>query len=266
MRKYAKLLSNFTQVSFTYRSNIIGSILAEAIFTSSVLMLWVSVFRSNQTVGGLKVNEIILYFLFVPFFGYLTKTNQASKISREIKRGVLSNQLIKPYTIFVSNFVETIGFKINYFVFIIPIYCFILILFFLKNPGVQITWQGVAITIIFSILSFILNFIAELSIAYSAFWLDEIWALDHIKTILLWLFGGVTFPFELLSTQLRIWFDLLPFKFTYYIPISYLLGNRNPEEYLLFDIAVFAFWCSIFTFLAIVLWRKGIRRYGAYGN
>jgi ABC-2 type transport system permease protein len=266
MGKYTKLLSNFTAVSLTYRSNILGSIISEGIFTSSVIVLWISIFRTNTTVGGLQLSDALLYFLFVPFFGYLTKTNQASKISKDIKTGDVSNQLIKPYKIFISNLTETIGFKFNYFVFIIPLYVILLITFFLNFPTVQLTPLNIAITTLFAVLAFFLNFIAELAIAYAAFWMDEIWSLDHIKTIFLWLFGGVTFPFELLSSQLRWWFELLPFKYTYYVPISYLIGKREVSQYLLTDLLSITVWTAIFALITATLWKRGIKRYGAYGN
>jgi len=103
-------------------------------------------------------------------------------------------------------------------------------------------------------------------VASLAFWMDETWSLIHFKIILFSTFGGLSFPIDLLQGHILRLFEFLPFKYLYYIPVSYITGKRLPDEHLLIDIIGIVVWMMVLVLLVNYFWKKGLKRYGAFGN
>ena len=265
MRKYLMLFQNYYATNLEYRTNLITLILWELIGIGTVAILWLSIYRTNSEIGGLNFSHTISYYLLVPLLGFITHVHDSNRLGREIRKGQLSSQLIKPYKIWFASLMYTIAEKINFLTFIFPLY--ILILIWLNNyfeVGL-FTVNSIFTALIIAILGFILHYVIDLSLTWLTFWVDEIWAFRHFKNVVLGILGGVSFPFDFVPQQFRNIIELFPFKFLYYIPISYLLQNRSPSH-LLPDLLEIIIWTTAISLIAWKLWQKGIKKYGAYGN
>lgn len=268
MRKYVRVLYNQFQTGTQYRSRVVTSVIEHLLFPVSAVILWAAIYRSTKSVNGIGYSEMIFYYMLIPLAGYITKTSQVNIRASEIKTGKISSKLIKPYWVVIEHYLETIGFKATYLSIVIPLYVLIVLVIIstIGTQGLHVTILNCLLGLLFALLITPLSFIMEMSIAYLAFWIDETWSFEHMKEICHWLFGGLSFPFELLSPQMRTIFELLPFKYFYYVPVSYALGRREVSQYLLLDLLELLIWSITFTIIAMVLWKKGLRRYGAYGN
>jgi len=264
LEKYIQLLKNHLGVAFDSRVNILTNLLQEFIALSSIIILWFAIFSSNNNIAGYTQNTIMFYYLLVPFVGFITRVFIVNDLSEDIKNGVLSNKLLKPYSVSLDALMSSIAGQLNFFIFIFPIYI-ILFIVLVNNSHVQITSGGVIVGFIFALLAYFLSFTMDLSIAWLAFWIDDVWAFRHVKNIIFGIFGGLNFPLDFVSQNIRWIFDFLPFKYLFYIPVSYMNGTRG-SEYILNDLIGLALWATLFIILGNVLWKNGIKRYGAYGN
>lgn len=77
-------------------------------------------------------------------------------------------------------------------------------------------------------------------------------------------FTGRWFPLTLMPKLLFQVSKILPFQFIWYYPTMYLLGKT---EVVGLENAVFLMtgWTAFLLFLAILLWKKGLKKYSAYG-
>jgi ABC-2 type transport system permease protein len=116
-----------------------------------------------------------------------------------------------------------------------------------------------------SMCAIALHFALDLAIAHLAFWVVDTWAFQHLKNITFSMVGGFNFPYDILSKNVRIIFEFLPFKFFYYTPISYILGIRSGVTALTQDLLQMILWTMLFIVIASLLWKKGLQKYGAYG-
>jgi ABC-type uncharacterized transport system permease subunit len=73
--------------------------------------------------------------------------------------------------------------------------------------------------------------------------------------------GGYGIPLVLYPDSLQNIFNLLPFKFLYYIPSLILSGVARPD--LSHTLIQGAVWSVVLLFASVSLWRLGIRRYSA---
>jgi ABC-2 type transport system permease protein len=116
-----------------------------------------------------------------------------------------------------------------------------------------------------------------------------IWGAYLIRTMFLWLLGMVTFwttrvsalyelyfaaelllsgrlvPMSLLPAWARDLAWLLPFQWTFGFPIEALVGQLTPNE-LLVGLGMQLLWIVVGVALVQLVWRAGVRRYGAVGG
>jgi len=264
VKKYLGLFKNHLASAVEYRSNLIGTLIVEIIALGNIIILWVAIFRTNTQVGSYTFPEAILYYLLVPLTGFFTQVYVSDTLSWQIRNGSISSQLIKPYKIWLSVFTDVIAQKLVYLTIALPIY--LAAIYFIYPQGLDLFEFGnVLIFLAIVTCSFVLHFFMDLSITWLAFWLDDVWAFRHIKQIFFKIMGGVGFPFDLLPSFWQLIFNRLPFKFFYYVPISYLLKRRS-IDFLPYDLLQILLWMVLFIIIGSFLWKKGLKKYGAYGN
>lgn len=265
MKKYLQLFKNYLETSLEYRANLVTLIINQLISTASILFLWFAVYRANDEVQGFTFDKALLYYILVPLFGYITQIYISSILSKEIRTGDLSKYLLKPYKIWLVAFIRSLAAKIHILILILPIYTVIIALYF-SHIDFSLNIISILFAIIIAVAALLLNAIIDFVISWLAFWFDDVWAFEHLKFILFSVLGGVSIPFDFLSDQLRSIFEFLPFKFLYYVPISYLTENKDQLEFLLQDLLNIFVWMIPFILLSYILWKLGIKKYEAYGH
>ena len=237
--------------------------LIEMVGLFSALFLWFAVYASNKTVGNYSFGQMIFYYAFIPLVGSLTEVYIISSLPKMIKDGRISTDLLKPYKISVCFFIRTISLKVAQQVLKLPFFLIMLAGIFLYF-GLIINLSNVILCLLFCPFALFFNYLVDLCLSYTAFWIDDVWALKHLKIVLLLVFGGMAFPVDLVPTGLKSIFLFLPFKFVYYVPISIVQGISL--DALFSNLVQIICWIAIFGVMAKLLWRAGIKKYGAYGN
>jgi len=264
MKKYITILKNALSTSFEYRAQLTGIVLQEFFSFAGIFLLWLFIYRTNPEIAGYDFNQTINYYLFIPFIGVLTKVTIAEHLGKDIKDGDISSALLKPYNVGISFIYKDIGKKINWLLLISPLY--VLIVFVLYKKSLLLISLNSLIPLgIILIFALLMNFMLDILISWLAFFVDDVWSFKHFKRIAVLVFGGVTFPFEFVPEKFRWLFDVLPFKFLYYIPNSYLIGSRTIES-LLPDIFLALIWTLVFIIIGRFLWKVGTKKYGAFGR
>jgi ABC-2 type transport system permease protein len=265
MQKYLGLFRNYFSVSLEYRSNIVGLVIHELVSMGVIVTLWLAVYKTEESIGGYSMSQTILYYILVPFVGFITAVKLSDRLGREIKDGLLSSYLMKPYHLWIVSFIRTSADKMYTLLILIPIY--LVILFFVLGVFQQelVTWPALVWGMVMALCAYVLHFFLDFGIAGLAFWTDDVWSFKHFKSIVFGLLGGVSFPFEFLPENLRAILEQLPFKYLYYVPLSYITGGRAVDA-LTQDIVVLGFWVVVTILFAGIVWRRGVNKYGAYGG
>jgi ABC-2 type transport system permease protein len=133
--------------------------------------------------------------------------------------------------------------------------------FFAGWPGSLELAGGVASLI----MAFFLGFFFEACVGLVAFWFLEISSLLFIVMSLNYFLSGHMVPLVLLSPWIRAILELLPFQYLAYFPSMVLLGKVAPAELAHGLVLQFA-WLVGFVILSRLLYRRGLRRYSAFGG
>jgi ABC-2 type transport system permease protein len=264
MKKYIGVFKNYFSSAIIYRSNLISLLLMEIIKTGVVIVIWFSVFQSKDSLGGYTLGDSILYYLLVPLIGFITQVDLSIKLGEEIREGYFSNYLLKPYSFSIFSFFRVLGDKLNSLLIIVPLYFSIFLLLSKVFALSVFSVKSILLLIVLLGGGLMMSFLMDYAISLAVFWMDDIWSFEHFKRIAVGIMGGLSFPFEFLPDLLQQIFHLLPFKFFYYIPISYFLGKRTIDS-LVGDLIMLICWFLFFLLITKLFWIKGLKRYEAFG-
>lgn len=201
----------------------------------------------------------------MPFVGGLTGVSLSDGFGEDIRTGFFSNQLIKPYKIWITAFTREFAYKLQYLLAVGPVYILAIIGIFSFYYSSTINPTSIFLALLFVIFGFLFHIIFDLAISWCAFWTTDVWCFKHIKKIFFSVCGGRRFPIDFFSGSLLLAMEIMPFKFIYFIPLSYFLGIRKTQMVLIDTISVVT-WSAFFASVGIILWKKGIKKYEAYGN
>ena len=263
-RKYTALFKAYLESQLEYRANSVLWALIEMLSLASAIVLWLAVYRSRESVGDYSLQQIITYYALIPLISSLTYVHVSSILPKQIKDGHISLQLLKPYNIAAAQLIGSISLQITKQFSKLPVFLICVGAMF-KSLQVTLNLENTALALLICLGSFGLHFLIDLCISYSAFWLDDVWALSHLKMLALMVFGGMSFPLDLAPQKLQPVFNFLPFRFVFAFPIAVAQGRLSPSQ-LLTGVAQIVLWSLFFWQLSLLLWKRGLRRYEAYGN
>lgn len=260
------MLKNRFSVTVAYRGSMISSVIYDMLSLVSTLIIWIVVFSGKSMIAGLPKDQTILYLLLIPVISSLVNIFISEQIGYEIRKGVLSQYLLKPYSISLELFTRAIASKLTFFAFSFPIYLIgIALVMNILFPAFSIANIHLINGALAITAGFFLHFIMDLSIGYLAFWVGEVWAFHHMKRVMFLVFGGMLFPLTYLSGGVKQMAFFLPFQFMYYIPNSYLLGIRDYRNFLS-DLRLYIGWFLFFFLVGQLIWKLGIKKYEAFGG
>jgi ABC-2 type transport system permease protein len=127
------------------------------------------------------------------------------------------------------------------------------------EPGAGLLLAPLAI-----VLAWLLNFSVQLCVACLAFWITSSTALFEVWLGLYMVLSGYAVPTSLFPAGLAAIVRWLPFHAALGFPVELMIGRLSGPE-ILAGFALQAVWLVIFGALALWLWRKGLRVYGAVG-
>jgi ABC-2 type transport system permease protein len=113
-------------------------------------------------------------------------------------------------------------------------------------------------------LAWLLNFAVQLVVGCLAFWLTKAAALFDIWLGLFIVLSGYTVPTSLFPAGLAEVARVLPFHAVLGFPVELLVGRLGLWGALQ-GIALQLGWIVVVGSIAVVLWRRGLRAYGAFG-
>ena len=251
----------------TYRSDfLIGTTLRFLPMVTTIL-LWRAVYSGagKASLAGFNYNEMIAYLLLVHISRmFSSMPGLAGGIAREIREGTLKRYLTQP--------VDMIGYLTSYRVahkvaYITMSFIPYAILFFIcrdyfdKFPDLM-TLGAYAISLV---LAFMVGFYFEVTVGLVGFWFLEVTSLLYIVMTLNFFISGHMLPLDLLPQPWQAILKAMPFQYMAYFPAVVFLGKvegTNLVYHLLGELA----WALFFLGLARYLYRRGLRRYGAYGG
>lgn len=265
MRKYLQVVRATFQEYFVYRLNFLLWRFRSLVFTASLLFFWLAVYGRNQEIFGYQKSQMLTYLLGVVILEGIVLASRTADLAGQIRNGEISKFIIMPISLFkfllARDFVDK---SLNLFFVIFEI---VFAIKLLQTP--LYLQKNVFLLIIFFLHVFIslaLSFFLSIIINALAFWTEEVWSTRWLLGVILQNFlAGVIFPIDVLPNWLAKIILLTPFPYLIYSPLKIWLGQMTTPA-VFKSILISLFWLVILFFLMRFMWRRGIRKYGAYGG
>ncbi|HEY4414776.1 MAG TPA: ABC-2 family transporter protein [Verrucomicrobiae bacterium] len=267
MKKYWHVIGIGLQSNLTYRFNYLTRTLFSFIPLFAMLSLWRTIYSHNSgTVdNGFSQAQMIFYYMLVAVVDVFTAVNEDDwQIAADIREGNISQFLLKP--------VDYLWYRLSLFfsgrlAFIMMAIVPLLLFIFCFRTYFVAPANGLALVIfpISLLLTALLQFFISYTMAMLAFWLLEISTLIFILFAFEYLASGHLFPLALLSPTLFHVLMFTPFPYLLYFPISVYMG-KTVGSGLWFGLAMQVGWVMFAYVLARFMWRRGIKKYSAFGG
>jgi ABC-2 type transport system permease protein len=129
-------------------------------------------------------------------------------------------------------------------------------------PTDPVIWAGFLTSLV---LAFLVGFFFETCVGMVGFWFLEVTSLLYIVMTLNFFISGQMLPLDLLPPFWANLLKSLPFQYMAYFPTVVFLGKVKGMA-LVFGLIKEALWAGFFMLLARWLYRRGLRRYSAFGG
>jgi viologen exporter family transport system permease protein len=267
MRKYVKILRISLVERMVYRADFLVSTVFRFLPLVTTVIFWEAVYASSgrAVIEGYTRNQMIAYLLLVQISRmFSSMPGLAGGIARDIRDGGLKKYLLQPIDMVAYLLAYRVAHKIAYIVTSALPYG---ILFFLCRDyfdGLPDAVTSLAY-IASLLLGFLVGFFFESMIGMVGFWFLEVTSFLYIINTLNFFVSGHMFPLDLLPP---FWADVLralPFQYLAYFPAQIFLGKVSGDalwQGLVLELA----WAAVFLVMTRWFYRRGLKRYSAYGG
>ena len=275
LRTWFTMLVISLEERLAYRGDFILGTLMRFLPIVTQVFLWTAVFAatSRSDIAGYSRTDIVAYYLLTMVTrAFSSMPGLAGGIARSIRDGSVKKYLVQPVDYVSFLLAARIAHKLVYYAVAL-----------LPFAGVFYICRGYfpplpdAVTIAAFVaalgMSFLLGFFMEATLGMLGFWFLEVSSIIIAYMLVHYLLSGHMFPLDMLSgiqtgitgvsvADLVRW---LPFEYTAYFPAAVWLGKVRGAE-LVRSLAIEAGWVVAMAVACRIVWRRGTRRYSAFGG
>lgn len=269
LRKYGKICRVSLIERMTYRGDFFLGTMLRFLPMLTTILLWSAIYRGagEQTISGYTYHEMIAYLLMVNISRmFSSMPGLAHGIARDVREGTLKKYLLQPIDLIGYLVAYRVAHKISYILGAFLPYALLFFLcrsFFAGNvPTDPATWLAFAASLV---MAFLVGFFFEVSVGMVGFWFLEVTSLLFIVMTLNFFISGHMLPLDLLPPFWAGLLKSLPFQYMAYFPAAVFLGKIQGRA-LAWSLLAELAWVVAFAVLARWLYRRGLKRYSAFGG
>jgi len=259
LKAYPALLKAYWARALEYRGQIIIWILS-SILPLIMMMVWLTI-SDQGPVAGYDSTGFISYFLMVTFMRRLTGAWIIWDMDHDIRKGMLSPQLLKPIHPIHHLFARVLASKPLQVILVGPP---VAIAAILLGARYDLSIGSLLLTALAAFGALLLEFFAQAIIGTTAFWIAQANSLAEAWFLIRALFSGWIIPIDLFPPAMTHALTFLPFRYALSFPIEIVLGRLSLAQIGL-GLAIEFAWVTVFFVGYRMLWKRGLKHYGAVG-
>ncbi len=227
-----------------------------------MLGLWTSV-ASEGPFRGYSSPDFVAYYLATLIVRNLTGSWVVWQINEEVRQGQMSMRLLRPVHPFVQYAASHVAAVPLRGLVALPVTAIMLA----TSARDSITHDPaqIALFLVSVGVAWMLTFAFLFALGSCAFFLDKGMSLMEVYFGVFAIFSGYLIPLPLLPGWLRSLADWLPFRFMLAAPVEILTKPAHSLGDNLLVVGEQVAWASGVLFVALAIWRAGVRRFEAVG-
>jgi ABC-2 type transport system permease protein len=260
---YATVSRTAVQEQFQYRTAntmyMVGMVVEPVIY----LVVWSVVAEaSGGEVGGYTPGGFAAYYIVWMLVRNMNIVFTPYGWEYRIREGQLSGMIVRPIHPLHYDLAYFAGWKVIAVLLWIPV---ALVLSLLFRPELSVNLAQGATFLVAIWGAYVIRTLLLFLLGLVTLWTTRVAALFELYFTAELLLSGRLVPLDLMPDWVLRWVDLLPFRSTFGFPIEALVADLSGPQ-LVRGLAAQAFWIVVGSVLAMLVWRRAIRRYTAVGN
>lgn len=264
--KYLEVFRISWQSAFVYRLNFIMWRVRTMLWFFTSYFFWVAIFQKNDQVFSYDRSVMLTYIIGAALLRSFVLASRSVSVNVEIANGDLNNYLVRPISYLKNWLARDFADKALNLVF----FAFeMTILYLIIKPPLIFpanAWHLTAF-LLATVLAMFMYFFFSFIVSCFAFWYPEHngWPLRFIVFMLLGFLAGEGFPLDIFPSLAQTIFKFLPFPYFIFYPLQIYLGRLSNPQILQVFLAQLI-WIPVLFLFAKLLYKKGLKIYGAYGR
>ncbi|HXT16885.1 MAG TPA: ABC-2 family transporter protein [Gemmatimonadaceae bacterium] len=264
-RRYAAYIRAAWMVDLQYRADIALWLLWGITEPAIALGVWWTVAASvGGDVDGYTRVAFARYFFGVTLINQLTQAWDAWYIDHWIADGEMNHRLARPVAPIHESVADNIAYKARVGTIVIVVWLLTALVWpTVRVPVAPGRW---ALTAIAVILGAGIRFFNGFAVGLLAFWTTRAYAIVELQLAIGVFLSGQLAPIDLLPHWVERLSTLLWFPYAIAFPVSLLTGTGGWENHIARGFAGQLAWLAAWFVIYRVVWRNGLKRYGAVGG
>ena len=231
-----------------------------------MLALWTTV-AHEAAFGRFSSDDFVAYYLAMMVTRQLTGNWVVWQIDDEVRTGTLSMRLLRPIHPFVTYAAVHLSALPLRAIISVPLAMILL----LSSGADRLAndWLSWTLFPIAMLGSWLLGFFMMVALGTISFWAERALGFFDVYLAASGIVSGYLVPLELLPAWVQTLAAWLPFKYMVAFPVELMTGaysSADSQLHVLTDLGLQWLFVLVTGLAAAGLWRRGIRRFEAYGS
>lgn len=268
LRIYLPFAANELKRQMAYKGAFYLFILISLFGSFISYFLWMAIYgsASQDTLGGLTQNEMVVYVFMVYVTSSVVTISISDWVSEDVVKGMVAMNLIKPIDYRASLISRALGDMVYRF-FAPAVFIWIGLEIYkvsvLKMPVTNVA--NMLLYLASCVMSFLIFVLFDFCFGMIAFFTTYIFGMLMAKEALLSFLTGQLIPLSFFPVTVQRIFDFLPFSSMVYTPVMIYLGKYEGTQ-LAFVLGRQAAWVVILYLLGSLIWKQVTKRLVVLGG
>lgn len=183
---------------------------------------------------------------------------------RDIKEGVLAKYLLRPFSYFLSKFMEELPWRLAQGLYALFAYVLFVLFIHISLPFVNSPME-IVVAIVICVLGLVISYTLKMVLGLAAFWTTDYWGMLSMIEVASLVLGGIAMPLTFYPDILAKISYALPISYYIYFPVVALQGKLTWSE-MIRVIFTQLVWIGLLYSTYKVLWKQGIKKFTAVGQ
>lgn len=228
-----------------------------------VLMI---LFWRGAAISKTSLSVISSYYFLLIIGGSLLMSHSEENIALiDIQEGRLATYLLKPFSYFISKWLEELPYRIlqgSFGLITLLIFAVFLHIPFSSFPK---NYLDIFLSLIIVILAITMAQTYKMCLGFISFWTTDAYGIFQFSEMLIFVFAGFIVPLFLFPVQIAIISYILPFSYMIYFPVAAFIGIFSTFQLTQIIFLQLA-WISILGLFYRWLWNRGVKAFVGVGQ
>lgn len=254
----------FLQDALVYRANAVIWLMTDTVPSILMPLVWLASYNNRPTLGGYSPSQIVVYYIVVLFLTCIVESHIMWDMANDIKNGTINVWLARPVNYMAAMYASNVSWRLMRTAIFVPLFFVVVAIF---HRWVKFTpdaydygWRFWLAVVLGHVISFLLSYAMGL-ISLTVVEARSIYNFYYLPLIL---FNGQLAPLSCFPPVIARVAYCLPFGYTIAFPAQIFL-KHVPVAMMVHGFEMQIVWVVIGIAATNVLWKRGLKRYTAYG-